>query len=276
MNAPRKKNVVSLPDSPEMSGWIGQVKKHLNTALTVLLLIAAVAMFVRWRMQSAEIARQGVANELVNARNLVSNLREYRLPSLRAQDLLSWLTQIENGANASISNVLNSSDATVKMRADALVLRGDLYWSLANFPPLPGASTQPSLALNEDSDALLQKAWDSYQEVIKNSTYADQHEELTASHLGVAAIAEDRHDWTAAESELNAVANDASALAVAVDLAKVQLSQLPDMKKKLYIAPPTGASQPVVPTTTPAATTQDLSVENALKAATQPVNPLKP
>jgi hypothetical protein len=259
MNAPRKKQVVALPDSHEFAGWTGMMKKHANTALTVLMLIAAVVLLIRWRIASAEVARQSIANELGTARGLVKNLQQYRLPFGRpSSEILSAISSIQNGANASISNVLISSDATSKIRAQALDLRGDLYWSLANLPPLPGSTTQPSLQLSDTSDALLQKAWDSYQEVIKNSTYANQHEELDGAHLGLAAIAENRGDFTAAQTELTTVQNDPNALTVLSDLARLQLDGLPGLQKKLYVAPSTGigpvAQSPVGPAVPPAAT----------------------
>jgi len=123
---------------------------------------------------------------------------------------------------------------------------------------------------------LLQKAWESYQEVIKNSTYADQHEELDGSHLGLAAIAENRGDWATAQKELETVQNDPNALAVLVELAKGQLKQLPAIQKKMYIAPPTGiapvAVTPIGPPM-PAATTQDFSLPVEIRATTQPLKP---
>jgi len=94
----------------ELSGWVGQVKKHANTALTVILIICAVVMFVRWRMRSAELARLSIGNELAGARNLVKDLQQFRLPGRSSKELISALNSIRNGANSSISNVLNSSD----------------------------------------------------------------------------------------------------------------------------------------------------------------------
>jgi hypothetical protein len=94
--------------------------------------------------------------------------------------------------------------------------------------------------------------------VIKNSTYADQHEELAGAHLGLAAIAENRNDWTTAQTELTIVQNDPNALTVLVDLAKLQLAEIPSLQKKLYVAPPTGigpvALSPIGPIAPPAAT----------------------
>jgi hypothetical protein len=240
MNAPRRKQVVALPDAHELGGFGGLVKKHVNNALTVLLVIAAIAMFVRWRMRSAEIAKLTVANELVNARSQIDQLRQIQLAFMPPLDLIHNVQSIESTANAAISNVLNSSDADAHLRASALVLRGDLYWDLANLPPLPGSTTQPSLALTDSNDTLLQKSWDSYEEVLKNSTYADQYEQLGSAHLGVAAIAENRGDWAAAQKELETVTGDPNSPAALISVAKVQLLQLPEIQKKMFIAPPTG------------------------------------
>jgi hypothetical protein len=212
----------------------------------VLLVIAAIAMFIRWRMRSAEIARLSIANELVSARSQVDQLQQMQLAFLPPADLIRDIQTIETTANASISNVLNSSDADAHLRARALVLRGDLYWDLANFPPLPGSTTQPSLALSDSSDALLQKAWDSYQEVLKNSTYADQYEQLGSAHLAVAAIDENRGDFAAAQKELETVGNNTKIPAVLASLARDQLQQLPEIQKKMYMVPAGGVGPVVV------------------------------
>jgi hypothetical protein len=274
MNAPRKKQVVALPDSHEFSGWTGSIKKHLNTALTVLLVIASVVLFVQWRMRTREAARLSVATELANARQQVKDLQQFRLPIGRAStEILSALQSIQNAANGSISDVLNNSDATTKMRAQALNLRGDLYWDLANLPPLPGSTTQPTLALSDSSDALLQKASDSYEEVIKNSTYADQHEELAGAHLGLAAIAENRGDWAAAKTELETVQNDPNALGALVDLAKIQLAEIPAIQNKMYIAPPTGIGPIALSPMGPVSPAAPVGPAMPAPAATQPFKP---
>jgi hypothetical protein len=279
MNAPRKKQVVALPDSHEFSGWIGLIKKHANTALTVLLLIAAVAMFIRWRMKSAEMARQSIGTELSNARTYVRQLLPAEMPVYRngmlmpSADVLRAIQDIQNKANASISNVLGSSDADTAMRAQALELRGDLYWELANLPPVPGSTTQPGLTLTDSSDALLQKAWDAYQEVIKNSTYADQHEQLDGSHLGLAAIAENRNDWAAAKKELETVRDDSNALPVLAEEAKMQLFALPELQKKMYIPPPSGIAQTTVTPAGPPAPSLPPSTQFTLPSVIRSVPP---
>jgi type II secretory pathway pseudopilin PulG len=249
MNATRKKQVVTIADAEDYSGWYGFARKHANTALTVLLVIAAIAMVIRWRMRTAEAARLTIANELSNARSLVNQLSGPQLTYYPPADLIKTIQSLENGASSSIATVLTSNDNDPALRAQALRLRGDLYWKLANFPPITGSTTQPSLQMSESSDVLLQKAWDSYQELLHNSTYADQHEERAAARLGVAAIDENRGDWAAAKTELQAVSDDSNTPAILATTAKIELEQLPNIEKPIYVAPPSGSE---IPATAPA------------------------
>jgi len=227
-------------------------------------------------MKSAEMAKMSVAIELSNARMLVQQLVPGQLPIYRNNQLLpspealKVIQTKQNEADSSISNILNNPDADAHTRAQAFVMRGNLYWELANLPPLPGSTGQPSLQLSESSDALLQKSWDAYQEVIKNSTYADQHEQLDGAHLGLAAIAENRNDWATAQKELEAVENDPSALTVLAAEAKLQIGLLPEMQKKLFLAPPTGNAPVVVGPSAPVVTP---TTQFSLPSVMQPVIP---
>jgi hypothetical protein len=248
----RPKKVVALTDSPELDGWKGFFNKHLNTMSTIVLLILAGVMLVRWRMNSAANAKYLIGTDLSNAQSQVLRLRTGFAQIQSPADRIKQIQQTETQASAGLSNVVNSTDADDQMRAEAFVLRGDMYWYLANLPPLPGSNSEPTLRLSESTDTLLQKSADSYQQVIKDPAFAKQHEQINTAHLGLAAIAENRADWTAAERELKAVIDDPDAVSVLADQAKLQMIGLDTLKKPLYVVPPSGLEAPAtMPTTMP-------------------------
>lgn len=249
----RPKKVVSLADtSIETDGWLGFLKRNLNTMSTVALLILAGVMLVRWRMRSAENARILVGNDLASAQAQVGSLRNGFLDK-RPADQIKAINEAQTQASASIDNVINSSDATERMKADAYLLRGDMYWYLANLPPLPGSESEPSLRLSDSSDLLLQKSSDSYQQVVKDPALANEHEAIDSAHLGLAAIAENRGNWDEARKELQAVKEDPNAVKVLAEQAGDQLDSLSSLQHPLYVAPPNGVtsnqptSGPVLP-----------------------------
>ncbi len=98
---------------------------------------------------------------------------------------------VESKANVSISNVLNTS-SDPKMQAMAYIAKGDLYWQLANLPPVPGATTQPSLQSPVSNEDLLKKSAAAYNEVLNGESFKDLAEAKASAHFGLAAIAENQ------------------------------------------------------------------------------------
>jgi hypothetical protein len=262
MKPSRPTKAVNLSNvSANTDGWSGFFARHLNTISTVILLILAGVMLVRWRMKVTENAKILIGADLSNAQTLVGKLHSGFLQGQPA-DIIKTIQQTENQASAGLSNVINSTDADERMRAEAFVLRGDMYWYLANLPPLPGSESEPTLRLTESAATLLGKASDSYQQVL--SAFPNQHEQVDTAHLGLAAIAENRGDWELAAKEFNPVINDPNAVDVLAEEAHRQLDLIHLIKQPVYVVPPSGiaTSQPTFgPFLPPGATSQ---------AATQP------
>ncbi len=216
-------------------------------------------MLVRWRLNAAEEARQTVLTQLASARSYVEELRRPDLAQRSPQFIARTLQDALSHANESVSTILNTSDDS-KAKADALITRGDLYWQLANFPELPGATTQPSLRISESSDDLLKKSADAYNEVLKTDAYVKQKNAAVSAHFGLAAIAENHRDWDTAREQLELITKDPDALPPLVATARKQLTLLPQMQTPLYLAP---ATQPV------AAATDNIPMP-LLRPSTQP------
>lgn len=254
MKVSRPKKVVTLAETQsEPTGWSGLWNKYGNTIATAVLLAAAIFMFFKWRQNAADRARNELAATLQTAQSQVDGLRAGRFAATGSSsaDTLKAIQQSQTQASSAIEQLIGNADAGASIRAQAFVLRGDLYWYLANLPPLAGSDSEASLRLPESADTLLTKASESYQQVLKDPTFADQHQQINAAHLGLASIAENKGDWDTAGKELQAVINDPNAVSVLAVAAKVQLAGLPELKQPVYIAPPTGIA---VASTQPAAT----------------------
>jgi hypothetical protein len=257
MKAKQRHDLATNALARELESLPDKLKRWANTILTVVLIAAAVAMLVRWRINSTEQARQEILNQLATAQldvtQLGSDMSNYP-PQFLAQRRTAIVSQVRD----SVTAVLNNSDDP-KFKAMALIARGDLYWQLANFPPLPGAATQPFLRPEESVDQYLAQAADSYQQVLSGDTYKQQHDAIVSARFGLAAIDQNRHDWASARNHLQLIAEDADAPAPLKDLANRQISTLPLLQTSLYISPatqPTMGPMVFAPTTAP--TTQPM------------------
>ncbi len=115
-------------------------------------------------------------------------------------DLLILVKQREElyseGLQQADAALQKAPDSQAALKAQALILKGDFNFNMANFPELPGAATQPSLRPAESDDSLLSNASDAYTEVLQS--YASEKFAVTAAHFGLAAVAENRGNWDAA------------------------------------------------------------------------------
>jgi hypothetical protein len=261
MKAERRKTVVSIADTQLKDGFAAWFGKHGNTLLTGILIAMAVALLVRWRLNAATVEKQRIVAEVNDARAQVDQLRNPALAG-SAADLIRNIESIETKANADLSDMLNtSSDADVK--AQALAIRGDLYWQLANLPELPGAAVEPNLRLKKTPDELLAQSADAYNSVVNSSDYASAHDSINAARLGLTAIAENRGEWAKARTLLDAIKNDPNASGEKLAAADVQLDMMVhNIQDPIYIAPPEGTgstttatTQPAIPTTVPIVST---------------------
>jgi hypothetical protein len=264
---PRPQSPQITPRSPAvLRPEGGLLARHGNTILTIALLAAAAALAYRWWARSADTARQAIVAQLEQARQSVDQLHDPRLIGMPPADLMNQVRVIQATVTGTVSDVITKAeDPAVKARA--LVVRGDLNWAIANLPELPGAATQPALRPDPPADDLLRQASEAYSAAIGVSGASPQT--VAAARLGLAAVAEDHGDWTAAKEQLQAVADatDPTAAALAAT-AKEQLADLPSLEKPSYLAPPSG-----VPVTTQPATTQATtkpSSQPSTRSTTQP------
>ncbi len=284
MKEERRKKVISIADTQPQSGISAWFYKHGNTLLTGVLIVAAVALLVRWRLNAAAVARQDILNQLNEARSMVDQLHSLDNQGSPA-DLIKTVQTIETDSNSKLSNILNTSDDN-NVRAQAEVIRGDLYWQMANLPEFPGSASEPTLRLKNTADDYLAKAADAFNAVVNTPDYAKASVALNSARLGLAAIAENRNDWAGARKQLDAVKADPAASAEKLAAADIQLQfMLNNMQDRIYVAPPTGTAGattepaggvlgPVRPTTGPM-TSQPTTpvVSTPMSTTTMPILP---
>ena len=132
-------------------------------------------------------------------------------------------------------------------------------------------------------ELLLTNASDAYKEVIQK--YPDQPVNVASAHLALAAIAENRSDWTAAEEQYQAVIKDPNAPPNFKDAAAKRSSmlsalrqpvllQLKDSDKLIANPSATQSSTQPIPTTVPAtAPAKGPATGPATQTATTPPMP---
>ncbi len=278
------KAAVVLPPPDGVAGlWV----RYGNTALTVLLLVLAAYLFVRWRTRSAEVARHGLAEQLAAATGAVRQVRPSLLfpPGKSPAEGMATLTRARMAADARLTDLVNAAADDARTRAAALMLRGDLNWTLANLPALPGAATDPAVRLPDPPDVLLKRSADAYADAL---AAADDDPTVTGpARLGMAAVAEDRGDWPEARKQLDAVVADGKALTVLADRAKAERDGLPALQRPLYLGvPPAATTAPTTapttgpttgpttnPTTSPATTVTTLPVQTPATLITPTTRP---
>ena len=134
-----------------------------------------------------------------------------------------------------------------KLKAQALIARGDANWILANFPSLPGSATRPA-ELNVDKPAadLLKLAEDSYKQVLEPPLNED-HASVVAAQMGLGYIAENREQWDAARQSFQKVIDGSASTAAEKEFATHMVEMTRELEKPVLLASsnaPLGPSAP--------------------------------
>lgn len=223
---------------------------YAGRIITVVLVVALVFLLFRYRAAAKQQQFETTRINLAQAREATFQLGQlvggFREPTQTAQ----LRSQLLLDANAAIDAVLANAD-TDTIKAEALVSRGDLYWTAANLPDLSGAATQPALALPEPRDELLAKATGAYEQVL--SQHPKQSLAVASALMGLAAIAENRGQFDEALKRYEQM-KTADIPQLFKALAEGRIAQMPLIRVQRRIV---AATMPAfdVPATAPGATT---------------------
>src|SRR5262249_41899841 len=141
-----------------------------NKLLIAVIILCLLVMLVRYRMNAAAETQRNLKLSLGSARLGIDQVRA--VERMGARDPLEGVRQLKSLAgagNSAIEQVLTgTSESDAAVRAEAYAARGDLYWALANVKPIPGAATQPALAMPQTQQQYLDSAEDAYRRVLKD------------------------------------------------------------------------------------------------------------
>jgi len=216
-----------------LQGLPQTIKKYQSQISLVLVLIALAILMVRYRVNIAQQRLHEAQQSLGIATDELNMLKaRYFVPGDDASQYMKMREEyFGDGLQQADDAYQKTPDSQASLKANALLMKGDLNFQMAGTPPLPGAATQPSLRPSEPADQLLSGAYDSYSQVL--SDYPKLNFATTAARFGLAAVAENRavlnggsdaSQWDAARAQYQAIIDsDAEAAYKAIATARLQL-----------------------------------------------------
>jgi len=215
-----------------LQGLPQTIKKYQSQISLVLVLIALAILMVRYRVNNAHQRLQEAQQSLGIATDELNMLKaRYFVPDDDASQYMKMREEyFGDGLQQADDAYQKTPDSQESLKANALLMKGDLNFQMASTPPLPGAATQPSLRPSEPPDQLLSGAYDSYSQVL--SDFPKLKFATTAARFGLAAVAENRavlgggdaSQWDAARAQYQAIIDsDTEAAYKAIATARLQL-----------------------------------------------------
>jgi hypothetical protein len=127
--------------------WQESGGKFLAGAIIILVIV----VLVRYRISSKQQGQAQALQEVATARRMIEEIAT--LGYGPASDIAPRRRLFFNDANDALQRAMQASDDP-KLQAEALIAKGDLSWTLATLPPIPGAATQPTLQVRDPKDLL--------------------------------------------------------------------------------------------------------------------------
>lgn len=222
------------------------LREHGGKVMLGIIAILLIILLINFRNRAQRESLASATENLSTARQLIdelSNITAWRMPP----------AEIASQVRDSLDSIAQTSDDP-QVQAETLIARGDLNWTLACLPELPGAATQPTLQIEQKKPDLLAAAADAYERVLRE--YPAQTLSAISAHFGLAAIAEDNAQWDSAAGHYDAIRNSPDASEAFKSLAKLRQDGLsvPDQGKLPGLA---DIRKPILlgkPTTVPAST----------------------
>jgi tetratricopeptide (TPR) repeat protein len=222
-----------------LARWLEEIpelfRRHGNKILLGITFICLAVILVRYRTQQAEDDRNTASTNLNAAEAAIDDLTVSSMRVLGDQGLMAQardndVQEAESGLEIALRMAPDS-----QMKAEAYLARGNLNWSLANYPALPAAATQPALAMKKTSDEYLTAAQSAYSEVLIDPL-SENHHALTGARLGLAAIAENRGDWDTANHYYQQVSDDPATDPTFKEYAQARAKTLDSLKHPVLLA----------------------------------------
>ena len=268
--------------------WHEYGNKALLALICMLLAFLGVRYWNDKKQQEAHKLQDAVqsAHDAIEQISIEPNLYE-RAP---ASALMKQRQTLRQDAEDAIGTILDSTNDP-KLRTNAYLAKGELYWKLANMPELPGAATQPDLQLgSSERQRLLDQSRSAYEQGLSSNDSFDQF----SARLALAAIAEDLDQWDTARQQYQQIAAAQDMPSEFKQYADQRLAELIRYEKPVLLEAPateptvfgppvpasseqastaTGSSEPATAPSASPATTQPTSSTPASKPS--PSNPTR-
>lgn len=228
--------------------------KHGTKVMVAVCAVLVIVLFTKYQMRAAAQKRQAAGEAYATALNSIANLQRLEMiddPKVADEQR----REIQAQANGAIDQVLeNTKDNALK--AEAMYARGELNWNLAMSQELTHASTRPTKG-EQSSEELLDRAKQAYEAAL--STAGARPLTVTTSRLALANIAEQRHQWDAAQAQYQQVINDPNAAAAMKEHAAMRRDDLKRLQSQPLLGKPAtkpapeklGPAGPPMPTSGP-------------------------
>jgi hypothetical protein len=244
MNAERRHELKTNTLAEALAKMPNRGRQWITTGLTALIALILVGLLVRYRINTAALRLQRATDNLAVAREEVDQIKQYALQMVDPSQPEELYKDITSRLDLVLSD---AGDSNPKLAAEALVARGDLNWNMATFSAaLVAATTQPVVGI-QSSPELIRAAQSAYNQVIDG--FPQQDFSVNTARFGLAAVAENNHQWDEARKQYQAVSDDANASELLKQLAQGMLKQLDQIEKTPVIGPPLPLS--TQPTTMP-------------------------
>jgi tetratricopeptide (TPR) repeat protein len=290
MKAERRHELKSNSLAHWLEGLPAFVQEHANRLMLGLILILLVILALQYR---ARVAAKAAAQSQTDLETARENIDELRAGDFQGQSMIYASTQeaakdrtlLTTLAEGAISDVLRDTSADPIMQARGQLARGDLYLQLGVFPDLPGATTEPDLALPKSRSDLLDLAEEGYRDALRIAP-ADQILTRNSARLGLAAVAENRGKWDEAQTWYQQVIDDPQGGSALQDYATRRVQQDATLRQPVVLAsdeqtttapaanseavPQFGPSSPFMPTLSPKDVIATPSNHPATQPATRP------
>lgn len=214
-------------------------REYGSRILLVVLVAAIVFLLVRYwndkKLRDAQMVTEAMQSANSSVRELGLLPLEIRAGG-SAADVAENRQRVVQHAEQSINTVLNSAKDP-KVLADAYLARGDLNWTLANFPELPGAETLPSNLQLSNRDPFMEQARSSYEKVL-DPQYSGSTTDVFYARMGLAAVAENMGQWDQAKSQYEGIRDAANMPESFKQLANTRLTDLTKAQTPVLLVPP--------------------------------------
>ncbi len=266
MKAQRRHELKTNTLAQGLEGLPGILRQYGDKLLLVVVLILLAIVVIRYYTTGKRQRVEQTQISLNTARTAVRNLSNVPLQTARPELAAATRDTLAKQAQEAIDDVLDHTEDPA-LQTRALIVRGDLNWTLAMLPDPPGAETQPALKYGRSREESLRSAQQAYQEILSGKTGAPA-DAVRGARFGLAAVAENQGDWDEAARSFTAIINDPATAEAFKQQAQGQLARLERLRQPALLGAPrtapstqaatepaaAGATQPATLSSPPAAT----------------------